>query len=116
MANTSSKKNPIPTQSPKERIRNFNEVALGYSENTAIDEAMRCLNCKNTPCVTGCPVKIRIPEFIDKVKTGDLVEVPKGYHPFTVAPGYKNYCLWIMAGKNRGIFCTGEEDHKWVNN
>ena len=51
-----------------------------------------------------------------KVKTGDLVEVPKGYHPFTVAPGYKNYCLWIMAGKNRGIFCTSEEEHKWVNN
>ena len=51
-----------------------------------------------------------------KVKTGDLVEVPKGYHPFTVAPGYKNYCLWIMAGKNRGIFCTAEEEHKWVNN
>lgn len=51
-----------------------------------------------------------------KVKTGDLVEVPKGYHPFTVAPGYKNYCLWIMAGKDRGIFCTAEEEHKWVNN
>ncbi len=51
-----------------------------------------------------------------KVKSGDLVEVPKGYHPFTVAPGYKNYTLWIMAGKDRGIFCTGEEEHKWVNN
>ena len=50
-----------------------------------------------------------------KVKTGDMVEVPKGYHPFTVAPGYKNYCLWIMAGKNRGIFCTSEEEHKWIN-
>lgn len=50
-----------------------------------------------------------------KVKTGDSVEVPKGYHPFTVAPGYKNYCLWIMAGKNRGIFCTTEEEHKWMN-
>ncbi len=49
-----------------------------------------------------------------KVKTGDMVEVPKGYHPFTVAPGYKNYCLWIMAGKNRGIFCTTEEEHKWI--
>ena len=50
-----------------------------------------------------------------KVKTGDMVEVPKGYHPFSVAPGYKNYCLWIMAGKNRGIFCTQEEEHKWQN-
>lgn len=50
-----------------------------------------------------------------KVITGDAVEVPKGYHPFSVAPNYKNYCLWIMAGKNRGIFCTAEEDHKWIN-
>lgn len=50
-----------------------------------------------------------------KVKTGDMVEVPKGYHPFSVAPGYKNYCLWVMAGKHRGIFCTQEEEHKWQN-
>lgn len=50
-----------------------------------------------------------------KVKTGDSVEIPKGYHPFSVAPNYKNYCLWIMAGKNRGIFCTTEEEHKWMN-
>ena len=49
-----------------------------------------------------------------KVKTGDSVEIPKGYHPFSVAPGYKGYCLWIMAGKDRGIFCTTEEGHKWM--
>ena len=49
-----------------------------------------------------------------RIKTGEMVEVPKGYHPFTVAPGYKNYCLWIMAGKDRGIFCTTEEEHKWI--
>ena len=50
-----------------------------------------------------------------KVSSGDFVEIPKGYHPFTVAPGYKNYCLWIMAGRNRGIFCTTDIDHKWMN-
>ena len=49
------------------------------------------------------------------VKSGDLVEIPKGYHPFACAPGYKNYCLWIMGGKDRGIFCTTEEGHKWQN-
>lgn len=49
-----------------------------------------------------------------KVKNGDFVEIPKGYHPFVVAPKYKNYCLWIMAGKDRGIFCTTEEAHKWM--
>jgi len=71
-ANMSLTRNAMPTQDPKLRGHNFNEVALGYSEETAIDEAMRCLDCKNMPCVTGCPVKIRIPEFIAKIKEGDF--------------------------------------------
>ncbi len=50
-----------------------------------------------------------------RVKNGDMVEVPFGYHPFTVAPGYKNYCLWIMGGKKRGIFCSSDPDHSWQN-
>ena len=62
--NMSPKRNPMPTQDAHERAHNFNEVALGYSEEAAINEAFRCLNCKNMPCVDGCPVKIRIPEFI----------------------------------------------------
>ncbi len=66
------KKHPMPTQEPKVRARNFDEVALGYSEETAIAEAMRCLNCKNKPCVAGCPVNIHIPEFIAKIKEGDF--------------------------------------------
>ena len=72
MANMSLKKNPMPTQEPSVRARNFDEVALGYDEKTAIDEALRCLNCKNMPCVGACPVKIHIPEFIGKVKEGDF--------------------------------------------
>ena len=65
-------KNAMPTQDPKVRARNFYEVALGYTEETAIDEANRCLNCKNMPCVSGCPVKIHIPAFISKIKEGDF--------------------------------------------
>jgi glutamate synthase (NADPH/NADH) small chain len=65
-------KNPMPTQAPEVRAHNFDEVALGYSEATALDEAMRCLNCKNHPCVTGCPVNIHIPEFIAKIQEGDF--------------------------------------------
>ncbi|MGN0653444.1 MAG: NADPH-dependent glutamate synthase [Oscillospiraceae bacterium] len=72
MANMNPKKNPMPTQDAKVRAHNFNEVAIGYSEETAIDEALRCLNCKNMPCVNGCPVNIHIPEFISKVKEGDF--------------------------------------------
>ncbi|MBE6019875.1 MAG: NADPH-dependent glutamate synthase [Clostridiales bacterium] len=62
----------MPAQDPLVRAHNFNEVALGYSEETALAEAMRCLNCKNQPCVSGCPVNVHIPEFIAKVKEGDF--------------------------------------------
>ena len=72
MANMNPKKNPMPTQAPEIRAHNFNEVATGYTEEMAMDEAMRCLHCKNMPCVTGCPVNIHIPEFIDKIKEGDF--------------------------------------------
>jgi len=72
MANMNPKRNEMPTQDASVRAHNFNEVALGYSEQTAIDEANRCLNCKNMPCVSGCPVKIHIPEFIGKIKEGDF--------------------------------------------
>lgn len=67
-------KNAMPVQDPQVRARNFSEVALGYDENTAINEASRCLNCKNQPCVSGCPVNIHIPEFIAKVKEGKFEE------------------------------------------
>ena len=71
-ANMSLTRNAMPTQDAKVRAHNFDEVALGYTEEQAIDEAMRCLNCKNMPCVAGCPVKIHIPEFINKIKEGDF--------------------------------------------
>ncbi len=74
MPNMSLKKNPMPSQAPDIRNKNFSEVALGYSAETAIDEAKRCLHCKNMPCVGGCPVKIRIPEFIAKVAEGAFEE------------------------------------------
>jgi glutamate synthase (NADPH/NADH) small chain len=71
-ANMSLKRNEMPTQDAGVRSTNFNEVALGYSEETAINEALRCLECKNMPCVSGCPVNIHIPEFISKIKEGDF--------------------------------------------
>ena len=72
MANMSLKKNEMPHQDPNVRNKNFSEVALGYTEELAIDEAKRCLNCKNKPCVGGCPVQIDIPGFIAKVAEGDF--------------------------------------------
>ncbi len=70
-------KNEMPVQSPDVRNKNFKEVALGYTEEQAIDEAKRCLNCKNKPCVTGCPVQIDIPAFISEVAKGSFEEAYK---------------------------------------
>ena len=72
MPNMSLKKNEMPAQDPKIRSGNFKEVTLGYSKETALDEAARCLHCKNKPCVNGCPVGINIPDFIERVVAEDF--------------------------------------------
>ena len=77
MPNMSLVKNEMPVQEPDVRNKNFKEVALGYTEEQAIDEAKRCLSCKNKPCSTGCPVQIDIPEFISKVAEGNFEEAYK---------------------------------------
>ena len=74
MANMRLDKNPMPEQAPDIRNKNFQEVALGYTAEMAIDEAKRCLGCKNKPCVSGCPVNVRIPEFISLVAEGKFAE------------------------------------------
>ena len=74
MPNMSLKKNEMPVQAPEERNRNFDEVALGYTLEQAMDEAARCLNCKHKPCVGGCPVAIDIPAFIQEIKVGNLAK------------------------------------------
>ncbi len=72
MPNMSPKKNEMPAQAPDIRNKNFKEVALGYTMEMALDEAERCLNCKNMPCVSGCPVNIAIPDFIRKICDKDF--------------------------------------------
>ena len=74
MANMSLTKVPMPEQDPNVRNKNFEEVALGYTPEMAIEEATRCLNCKNKPCVSGCPVQVKIPEFIALVAEGKFIE------------------------------------------
>ena len=71
-ANMSLQKNEMPTQAADVRSTNFNEVALGYTAEVAVNEAERCLNCKHMPCVSGCPVNIQIPDFISKIKESDF--------------------------------------------
>ena len=72
MANMSLKKTPMPQQDPIERAKNFEEVTLGYTPEQAMEEATRCLNCKNPVCRNGCPVNVPIPAFIKKVSEGDF--------------------------------------------
>jgi glutamate synthase (NADPH/NADH) small chain len=92
-------KHEMPEQKPKERIKNFNEVPFGYDEKTAIEEAKRCLQCKNRPCVGGCPVEIDIPDFIKPISEGDFdkaVEVLKTKTSLPAVCGrvcpYENQC------------------------
>ncbi len=72
MANMQSTKNPMPCAAADVRCHNFSEVALGYSAEAAISEAQRCLNCQNRPCMSGCPVGVKIPEFLSLVASGDF--------------------------------------------
>ena len=74
MPNLSPKKTPMPEQDPAVRRRNFSEVALGYTEEMAVQEAQRCLQCKNAPCMNGCPVNVHIPAFLRHVAAGEMEE------------------------------------------
>ncbi len=86
MPNMSLKKNEMPVQEPNVRNKNFKEVALGYTEEQAVNEAERCLNCKNKPCVGGCPVSIDIPAFIAKIKERDFEGAYQILHKSSTLP------------------------------
>ncbi|MBR3638459.1 MAG: NAD(P)-binding protein, partial [Lachnospiraceae bacterium] len=83
------KKVPIKEQEPKVRATNFEEVCLGYTKEEAMEEASRCLNCKNPLCVQGCPVSIHIPDFIKQVKEGDF---EGAYHTITFSSSLPAVC------------------------
>ena len=87
MANMSMTKVPVPEQDPQVRNHNFEEVCLGYTAEQAVEEAGRCLHCKNKPCVAGCPVNIRIPEFIEKVAAGDFAAAYEVISDTNALPG-----------------------------
>ena len=104
MPNMRLTKNEMPSQAPDVRNRNFDEVALGYSEEAAVDEAMRCLGCKNMPCVDGCPVNIRIPEFKRLYVVYDLLKACRDSKSATVGNIAEKY----VEISNRILFATEE--------
>ena len=89
MPNMTLTKVPMPTQEPNVRNKNFDEVALGYTAEMAMEEATRCINCKNKPCMSGCPVCVRIPEFIAQVAAGNFDEA---YNIITSTNGLPAVC------------------------
>lgn len=89
MPNMNMEKMKMPEQAPEIRNKNFKEVALGYTAEMAIEEAQRCLNCKHKPCVSGCPVNVRIPEFIAEVVKGDFL---KAYEVITTTNALPAVC------------------------
>ena len=114
MANMSLKKNEMPSQDPNVRNKNFLEVALGYTEEQALDEAARCLNCKNHPCGGGCPVNVKIPEFIKKITEKDYEGAYQVIHETSSLPAVcgrvcpqesqcEKYCVRGVKGEPVGI-------------
>ena len=114
MPNMSLKKNEMPSQDPNVRNKNFLEVALGYTEEQALDEAARCLNCKNHPCVGGCPVNVKIPEFIKKITEHDYEGAYQVIHETSSLPAVcgrvcpqesqcEKYCIRGIKGEPVGI-------------
>lgn len=102
MPNMSLKKVPMPEQAPDIRNKNFLEVSTGYTEEMAVEEATRCLNCKNKPCVSGCPVNVRIPEFIAKVAANDF---DGAYEVITSTNGLPAVCGRVCPQENQ---CEGK--------
>ena len=114
MANMSLKKNPMPSQDPNVRNKNFDEVALGYTEEQALDEAQRCLHCKNKPCMQGCPVMVHIPDFIAEVAKGDFEAAYQTIAATSALPAVcgrvcpqesqcEKYCVRGIKGEHVGI-------------
>jgi len=114
MPNMSLKKNEMPSQDPNVRNKNFLEVALGYTEEQALDEAARCLNCRNHPCVGGCPVNVKIPEFIKKITERDFEGAYQVIHETSSLPAVcgrvcpqesqcEKYCIRGIKGDPVGI-------------
>lgn len=101
MANMSLEKVVVPEQDPKVRARNFEEVILGYTKEMAMEEASRCLNCKNKPCVSGCPVGVRIPEFIAETAKGNF---EKAYEIITSTNSLPAVCGRVCPQENQ---CEG---------
>ena len=114
MPNMSNVKTPMPEQKPEIRSCNFEEVALGYTPEQAMEEANRCLNCKTRPCVKGCPVNVPIPEFIAYIREGDFMKAAEKIKEMNLMPAIcgrvcpqekqcESHCVRGIKGESVGI-------------
>ena len=102
------KKVPVREQDAKVRAANFDEVCLGYNKEEAMEEAARCINCKNAQCIKGCPVAIDIPGFIEKVKNGD---VEAAYQVISEASSLPAVCGRVCPQESQ---CEGRSEERRV--
>lgn len=116
MADLNTRRHQMPTQAADKRICNFDEVALGYTPELAAAEAERCLNCKNAPCMKGCPVGVHIPDFIKSIRSGDMqgaIDVIKGDNNLPAICGrvcpQENQCekFCVRSGRLGGAVAIG---------
>ena len=102
MANMRMDKTPMPEQDPKVRTGNFDEVALGYTAEMAVEEAKRCLRCREPRCIGGCPMSVPIPEFVAKIAEGDFKGAYEVLTTVTSLPGERETAevpVWPRLGK-----------------
>lgn len=112
MPNMNPYKNIMPTLDPNIRNKNFNEVALGYTHELAVDEALRCLDCKHMPCVKGCPVNIDIPQFIRAIVSNDI---PKAYKIIKTTNSFPAICGRVCPQENQcELLCVRGIKHEPV--
>ena len=97
------KRIPVREQDAKERATNFKEVCLGYNKEEAMEEASRCINCKNAQCVKGCPVAIQIPQFIEQVKNGNIEEAYRIISESSALPAVCGRVKENVSAVSRGI-------------
>ena len=95
-------KHPMPEQDPRERIKNFDEVPFGYDQETAVKEAMRCLQCKDAKCVEGCPVEVDIPGFIKLIQEENLMKVLR-----SLKKEQPSGCMRVCSRKPVRVFVCG---------
>ena len=109
MPNMSLKKVEMPVQDGEVRRNNFEEVALGYTKEMAMEEAQRCLHCPTKPCISGCPVAVNIPDFIERVKEGSFEEAYQSFMKLAHCLLFADVCVRRRSSVRQNVYVVLRE-------